>query len=112
MCTGKVFYPYLQECVGRLGDQLKVTAIESRFWGSGIGVAGLLTGSDFIQALRGKVHGDFVVLPSESMIGDEGLFLDDLTLKDVERELNVEVLPSGYTANEFVHLMQARGDAQ
>jgi NifB/MoaA-like Fe-S oxidoreductase len=108
VCTGKVFYPYLKECVDRLGGDLKVTAVESRFWGPGIGVAGLLTGSDFIDALRGNVHGDFVVLPSESMIGDDGLFLDDLTVKDIERELGVEVIPSGYSAAEFVREMSNR----
>jgi putative radical SAM enzyme (TIGR03279 family) len=102
VCTGKVFYPYLRQCVDRLEMDLRVTAVESEFWGPGIGVAGLLTGSDFITALKGKVHGDFVVIPSESMIGDDYLFLDDLTLKDVERELGVPVIPSGYTASEFV----------
>jgi putative radical SAM enzyme (TIGR03279 family) len=106
VCTGKVFYPYLKECVDRLGMDLKVVAVESKFWGPGIGVAGLLTGSDFIGALKGKVHGEFVVLPSECMIGDEGLFLDDLTVKDVERELGVRVIPSGYTAGEFVERMR------
>jgi NifB/MoaA-like Fe-S oxidoreductase len=59
--------------VDRLGADLKVVGVESIFWGPGIGVAGLLTGSDFIAALRGNVHGDFVVLPSESMIGDDHL---------------------------------------
>jgi putative radical SAM enzyme (TIGR03279 family) len=108
VCTGKVFYPYLKENVQRLGMDLKVVAVESKFWGPGIGVAGLLTGSDFISALRGKVYGDFVVLPSESMIGDDYLFLDDLTLKDVERELGVEVIPSGYSAGDFVERMQRR----
>ena len=106
VCTGRVFYPYLKDNVGRLGMDLNVVAVESKFWGSGIGVAGLLTGSDFISALRGKVHGDFVVLPSESMIGDDYLFLDDLTRKDVERELGVEVIPSGYTAGDFVDRMR------
>jgi putative radical SAM enzyme (TIGR03279 family) len=108
VCTGKVFYPYLRENVDRLGMDLKVVAVESRFWGPGIGVAGLLTGSDFIAGLRGNVHGDFVVLPSESMIGEDYLFLDDLTLKDVERELGVEVVPSGYTAGDFIERMRAR----
>jgi putative radical SAM enzyme (TIGR03279 family) len=107
VCTGTVFYPFLEENVRRLGMDLKVVAVESRFWGPGIGIAGLLTGSDFISALRGKVHGDFVVLPSESMIGDVYLFLDDLTLKDVERELGVEVIPSGYTATDFVERMRS-----
>ena len=87
---------------------LKTVAVSSRFWGDGIGVAGLLTGSDFIAALKGKVHGDFVVLPSECMVGDDYLFLDDLTLKDVERELGVEVIPSGYDARGFVREMVRR----
>jgi putative radical SAM enzyme (TIGR03279 family) len=108
VCTGKVFYPYLKDCVDRLGMDLRTVAVESKFWGSGIGVAGLLTGSDFIMALKGRVYGDFVVLPSESMVGDDYLFLDDLTLKDVERELGVEVIPSGYDARDFVSQMIAR----
>ena len=81
---------------------LKTVAVESRFWGPGIGVAGLLTGSDFIAALKGKVYGDFVVLPSECMVGDDYLFLDDLTIKDVEKEIGVPVIPSGYDAGDFV----------
>jgi len=85
---------------------LKTVAVESNFWGPGIGVAGLLTGSDFITALKGNVYGDFVVLPSESMVGDDYLFLDDLTIKDVERELGVPVLSSGYDARDFVRLLK------
>ena len=108
VCTGKVFYPYLKECVDRLGMDLKTVAVGSEFWGPGIGVAGLLTGSDFIAALKGKVYGDFVVIPSECMIGDDYLFLDDLTIKDVECELGVEVVPSGYDARDFVRELVRR----
>jgi putative radical SAM enzyme (TIGR03279 family) len=109
VCTGKVFYPYLTECVNQLEMDLKTVPVESKFWGAGIGVAGLLTGSDFIAALKGHVHGDFVVLPSECMVGDDYLFLDDLTLKDVEKELGVEVIPSGYDARDFVRDIVSRG---
>lgn len=108
VCTGKVFYPFLKDCVDRLETDLKVVSVESGFWGPGIGVAGLLTGSDFISALKGKVYGDFVILPSESMIGDDGLFLDDLTIADVRNELGVEVLPSGYSAGDFVEAISSR----
>jgi putative radical SAM enzyme (TIGR03279 family) len=106
VCTGKVFFPYLKECVDRLRMDLRTVAVESKFWGPGIGVAGLLTGSDFIAALKGNVYGDFVVLPSECMVGDDYLFLDDLTLKDVERELGVPVIPSGYDARDFVKFLR------
>ena len=108
ICTGRVFYPYLKDCVDRLGMDLKTVPVESKFWGSGIGVAGLLTGSDFITAMKGNVYGDFVVLPSESMVGDDYVFLDDLTIKDVERELGVEVVPSGYDARDFVRELMRR----
>jgi putative radical SAM enzyme (TIGR03279 family) len=102
VCTGKVFGPYLRNCVEKLGADLKVVEVESKFWGAGIGVAGLLTGSDFVHALKGRVYGDFVVIPSECMVGDDYLFLDDLTIRDVERELGVPVVPSGYDARDFV----------
>jgi len=108
VCTGKIFYPYLKESVDCLGMDLKTVAVESKFWGSGIGVAGLLTGTDFIAALKDNVHGDLVVLPSEAMAGDDYLFLDDLTLKDVEKQLGVEVIPSGYDARDFVRKMVSR----
>ena len=109
ICTGTVFYPYLKKCVDRLGMDLKTVSVQSKFWGGGIGVAGLLTGSDYISALKGNVYGDFVVLPSESMVGDDYLFLDDLTIKDVECELGVEVVPSGYDARDFVRDLVRRG---
>jgi putative radical SAM enzyme (TIGR03279 family) len=109
ICTGTVFYPYLKDCVDRLGMDLKTIAVESKFWGSGIGVAGLLTGSDFIEGLKRELYGDFVVLPSESMIGEDYLFLDDLTLKDVEQALGIKVVPSGYDARDFVKFLAMKG---
>src|SRR5215471_11649953 len=109
VCTGKVFYPYLKKCLDRLEMDVRLVPVESKFWGAGIGVAGLLTGSDFIEALQGNVYGDFVVVPSECMVGDDYLFLDDLTLKDVERALGVEIVPSGYDARDFVKFLVRRG---
>src|SRR5262249_61761093 len=81
VCTGRVFYPYLKGCIDRLGMDLKTVAVESKFWGSGIGVAGLLTGRDFIAALKGKVYGDFVFVPSECLCGDGYLLLDGFAVK-------------------------------
>ncbi len=105
ICTGRLFHGHLERCVARFGLDLKTVAVENRFWGSGVNVAGLLTGSDFVRALKGKVHGDFVVLPAESMIGEEYLFLDDLTITEVEEQLGVRVISSGYSAQEFVEVI-------
>lgn len=105
VATGRLFHPFLEGCLGRLGLDLPSVAVESRFWGSGINVAGLLTGSDFVDALKGNTHGDFVVLPSESMIGEDGLFLDDMTLAGIQAQLDVRVVPSGYTVAEFIETL-------
>src|SRR5947209_13742250 len=31
ICTGKIFYPYLKECVDQLGMDLRTLAVESKF---------------------------------------------------------------------------------
>ena len=105
VATGRLFQPFLEECVGRLGLDIRTVAVENRFWGAGINVAGLLTGSDFVAALKDNDLGEFLVLPSESMIGEEGLFLDDMLVGDVESALGVKVLRSGYTAGEFLRVI-------
>lgn len=102
VATGRLFHPYLEDCLRRTGLDLDVREVENRFWGAGINVAGLLTGSDFVTALRDRVHGDLVLIPSEAVIGAEGLFLDDMKLSDVERALGVPVVRAGYTASEFI----------
>ena len=106
VATGNLFHSFLEACVGRLGLDLRTVAVENRFFGSGINVAGLLTGNDFIAGLKGRVWGDFVLVPSEAAIGNEGLLLDDLKLEDVERELGVPVIRAGYRGGEFVETIR------
>ena len=105
VATGKLFAPFLGEAVSRLRVGLRVVSVPNRFWGDGIGVAGLLAGGDFIAACR-DLESEFLILPSESMIGDEGLFLDDKTLADVERGVGRPVIRSGYTATEFLEVLE------
>jgi putative radical SAM enzyme (TIGR03279 family) len=109
VATGKLFGPFLAASVNRLGLDLATVEVGSLFWGSGINVAGLLTGSDFVSGLRGRIHGDFVLIPSEAMIGDDGLFLDDMKLAEVERALGVPLHRAGYTAGEFVDVLRGLG---
>lgn len=105
VATGRLFHPFLERSVQRLGLDLETRSVESQFWGPGINVTGLLTGSDFVTALAGHVHGDIVLIPSEAMIGDEGLFLDDMKRADVENALGVRVIRAGYNAAEFVEVL-------
>jgi putative radical SAM enzyme (TIGR03279 family) len=74
----------------RTGVQITVFKIKNYFFGESITVAGLLTGTDIINQLKGKNLGDYLQLTS-TMLNSDGLFLDNLTIKDIERELKVKV---------------------
>ena len=105
VATGRIFHPILQDCIERmnavLGTDLRCVLVENRYFGGGITVAGLLTGSDIFAGLSNRGHGDFVVIPSESMTGEDGLFLDDWVRADLEERLGVPVRGGGFRLNEF-----------
>ena len=60
----------------------------NRCYGGGVSVAGLLTGSDLLAALRGHDLGEALILPAATLNAD-GIFLDNLTPDDLARELGV-----------------------
>jgi putative radical SAM enzyme (TIGR03279 family) len=107
--TGRIFYPTLQGCIDRMnskfGIELKCLPADNLHFGKGITVAGLLTGSDIYTAVRDKLQGDFLIIPSESMIGEQSLFLDDWVKDDLETRLRVPVFGSGYHVAEFFELV-------
>lgn len=112
IATGWIFAPILKQLIAqfnaRFESKLKVVEVENRYFGSGITVAGLLTGSDILAALKGWDCGEFVMIPSEAMIHEDFLFLDDLRRGDLEQLLAVRVLPTGYTPCEFFAILKNR----
>jgi NifB/MoaA-like Fe-S oxidoreductase len=66
--------------------------IRNRFFGEQVTVAGLLTGQDLLDQLSGEDLGSALLLP-EVMLKDAGtLFLDDLSLNDIEATLQLPVI--------------------
>ncbi|MHB9109911.1 MAG: DUF512 domain-containing protein [Armatimonadota bacterium] len=91
IATGTLAAPQLELLADRLraaGWQAGVIPVPNRFYGGGVNVAGLLTGRDIRAALRGRDLGELVLLPSV-VLNTDGIFLDDLSPADLERELNV-----------------------
>lgn len=94
--TGESFGPILERALPNLQDgfpdvELKTIAVENRLFGRPVTVAGLLGGKDLLEAARGRVApGDLVLLPDEC-VNERGVFLDDRTPADLERELGVPV---------------------
>ncbi len=96
IATGKAAYGFIKRAADELMKispslDLKVYRIENHFFGENITVAGLITGGDLIAQLKGKPLGDRLLIPSVMLRFENDLFLDDVSVEDVERELNVEL---------------------
>jgi len=98
VATGRLFYPilarYVDEINERCGTRLKVAAIENQFFGQEVTVAGLIAGSDVLAA-RTSLEGDFLIVPEQACLKSHNIFLDDLTIEDLERELGMPVAHGG-----------------
>jgi len=96
IATGVSAAPFLEKLVGQAREKCgtirgKVYPIVNRFFGETITVAGLVTGGDLIQQLRGRDLGQRLLIPANMLRSGEKVFLDDVSTDDVERELGVPV---------------------
>lgn len=86
---------------------IHVCPIRNDFFGETITVAGLVTGQDLIAQLKerqqaGENLGDTLLLPSNMLRSGERVFLDDVTVQDVERALGLSVIVTETTGYAFV----------
>lgn len=68
-----------------------VYPIENRFFGEMITVSGLLTGQDLVAQLKGKDLGDTLLLPENMLRSGERVFLDDMTVEELQEALQVPI---------------------
>jgi NifB/MoaA-like Fe-S oxidoreductase len=96
--TGQLFHPTLARFVDRVNDQfgtkLRVIPVENRFFGEEVTVAGLLAGSDIIAA-RESIQGNFLIVPEQACLKSGHIFLDDMSLEDLERKLAIPIAHGG-----------------
>ena len=91
--TGKISEKLMKGLVSELeGVDAKVVAIENDFFGHSITVSGLITGGDIIKQLKGKDLGDYLFIPVNMLRAETDVFLDDVTIPDIEKELNIKVV--------------------
>lgn len=92
--TGVCAYDYMvsltQEIMKKVNVNINVVKIINKFFGERITVSGLTTGKDIIGQLKNKGYKN-IVLPN-NMINDNLVMLDDLTIDDLKKELNTEVM--------------------
>ena len=96
MATGFLPYPYLKRLLDRMaevypGRKIHLYPIRNDFFGEMITVSGLLTGTDLKAQLTGQELGDMLLLSSNVLRMGEEVFLDDVTLTELENALQVPI---------------------
>lgn len=96
MVTGVLAYPFLQMIVEKFNHKfpakkIHIYCIRNDFFGERITVSGLLTGRDIITQLSGKVLGKRLLLPCNMLRSGEHTFLDDITVEEMEKALQVKI---------------------
>lgn len=108
LATGRLVYPCIKEMAEQameLAPGLKVHVYEivNEFFGERITVSGLLTGGDIIAQLNGRELGDMLYLPQNLLRSGEDYLLDDVTVSDIEKALNIKVGIAGSEGRDLVH---------
>ncbi len=87
--TGKAAEGFIKELLK--GTNTKVVAIENTFFGNTVTVAGLVTGRDILNSLKGKELGRRLLVPKSMLRHESNVFLDDMTLEELAEQLNITV---------------------
>jgi len=112
MATGKLTYSTIDNFANRLmeafpGLTIRVYCIRNDFFGETITVSGLITGIDLTTQLKeiqdaGVDLGEALLIPSNMLRMGEKVFLDDMTVDQVEERLGLHVVPIESGGADFI----------
>ncbi len=110
VATGEAAAPYIENLLMTAMEKCdkikgRVCAIRNDFFGHQINVAGLVTGQDLIAQLKNQELGENLLIPINMLRHGETVFLDDVTVEDVERELQVTVKAIPQDGGDLLYAM-------
>lgn len=104
--TGEAAAPFIRSLTERLMEKtdikIDVYAVKNNFFGGGVNVAGLVTGTDIIEQMSDKKMGDIMLIPHSMLRDEDEIFLDDVTLSQLESKLGVKIEPVTNDGYEFI----------
>ncbi|MDL2301726.1 DUF512 domain-containing protein, partial [Lachnospiraceae bacterium OttesenSCG-928-D06] len=116
IATGKLAYSTIEGFAKEIMEafpriKIRVCCIRNEFFGETITVSGLITGGDLIGQLKvekekaeneGEDFGEILQIPSNMLRMGEQVFLDDVTVAEVEKALGMRVVPVESGGQDFV----------
>ena len=97
IATGRLVGPILDGLVREITEvfpqvRADVVPITNHFFGELITVSGLITGQDLTAQLAGRDLGEELLLPANMLRSGENVFLDDMTVEQVEETLQIKTV--------------------
>lgn len=95
MVTGTLAKDSIEYIAGIVKEKIEVdldvVAVNNDFFGETITVAGLLTGQDIVDRVLELDKKDAIIIPRAMLRCDDVVFLDNLTIYDIEEKLNMKL---------------------
>jgi putative radical SAM enzyme (TIGR03279 family) len=115
--SGQLAAPFIEQLAVEFmkespGRHIDVAAIRNDFFGERITVAGLVTAQDLVAQLRGRDLGEYICIPCNMLRMGEQVFLDDWTVSDVEKALQVPVIIVKSSGQSLLDAMTGRIDTE
>ncbi len=108
--TGVSSFPFVSDFLENLeeksGLELVPFAVENRLFGASVTVSGLVSGNDIIAALDGHETGAALLVPDVMVKEGEGLFLDDISLVELEHRLGCQIVLFDSTPRGFYKMLK------
>lgn len=114
--TGESAFEFMSEMVEKVRNEYKnievnVLKIENEFFGRTITVAGLITAGDIIKQVKNKLLHANVMIPEVMLRSNEEVFLDDLTLTDVSKSIDRDIIVTKVEGQDFLnHILRRKED--
>ena len=114
VATGVSAAPFMRRMIDFIAEKCdndlnaQVFAVRNDFFGEGVNVAGLVTGGDIIAQLKGKINASRLLVPRNMLRHGETVFLDDVTIEQLERQLGVRVIAVESDGGEFLDAVLGR----
>ena len=121
--TGTLAYNEVKKAIDKICSKnpkihIDVFKIINNFFGDTITVTGLLTGTDIIDQIKGKIKSKYLLMSDNmfrrgyELAPESAIMLDDMTIEDIERELDVKVITCDFSGEDLISLINTYNEEE
>ncbi|SES65087.1 putative radical SAM enzyme, TIGR03279 family [Natronincola peptidivorans] len=105
--TGTLIHNTMNELCQALNSKvdnfiLQAIAIPNDYFGGQVSVTGLITATDILNRLKGIDLGEKIIIPISMLKSEEEVFLDDITVTELQNKLEVKVQVCEVEGSAFI----------